>query len=122
MNISSVYRLALPLGLLMLVLCSTGLAIKCYSCKDWTGQGCRTVETCPREDGCMKITEKNHQLSLYQCRNAETCKSKILKEELGLSNIQLTCCTYDLCNKGLADLPIAGLILSLSTALLALFL
>ncbi|KAM9301857.1 CD59 glycoprotein-like [Gastrophryne carolinensis] len=121
MNISSVYRLALPLGLLMLVLCSTGFARECYACNDWKEE-CSEIQTCTGgEDGCMKLTELSQKMSRYGCRSSATCSSKILKEEFGLSSVNLKCCTYNLCNKGLAELPGAGLILSLAAVLLLLF-
>nr|DBA17527.1 TPA: hypothetical protein GDO54_002959 [Pyxicephalus adspersus] len=122
MNSSAVYRFALPLGLLLLVFCSTSLALECYQCA-WLEGECTIKQTCdPTMTSCMRVTQIDSGMKYHSCRTYNTCNIKAVKEELQLqSNIKLDCCQYNLCNKGFTGLPASGLILCLSAALLLLF-
>ncbi|XP_068116253.1 CD59 glycoprotein-like [Hyperolius riggenbachi] len=121
MNGAAVSRLALPVGLLFLVLCSTGFALECYQC-GWTQGQCTTKQTCPAaEDTCMAITQTTTKDMLYTCKSYSRCNTDSVKLDYQVSNIRVTCCQNNLCNKGLAGLPATGLILCLAAALLALF-
>lgn len=123
MNGTGAYRLVLPVGLLLLALCSTGLALKCYQCDQWTNQGCMKEQTCDAgQDTCMKANQTDVGLAYYKCVAYNKCTVADVKQEFGLStSLSVSCCQNNLCNKGFTGLPGYGLILFLASALLILF-
>ncbi|KAM5138810.1 CD59 glycoprotein isoform 1-T2 [Mantella aurantiaca] len=122
MNSTAACRLALPLGLLLLVFCSTGLALQCYNCGLTAGK-CTDMQTCASGDNaCMKATQTDLGSSVYACRDYNRCKAQDVISDYQLaSSISVSCCQSNLCNKGITGLPASGLILFLAAALLVLF-
>ncbi|XP_077318788.1 CD59 glycoprotein [Lithobates pipiens] len=120
MNNTSAFRLVLPLGLLLLVLCSSGLALECYKCSQTTG-GCTTKDTCASDkNACIKVTAQGSMT--YGCVAYSRCNPQNVIEDFGTGqNVQFTCCQNSLCNKGFTGVPASGLILFLAAALLMFF-
>ncbi|XP_077143136.1 CD59 glycoprotein-like [Ranitomeya variabilis] len=108
----------LALGLVFLSLCSTGQAIKCFTCSNWSYLKCDTNATCAdSENACMRITLSTGE-SKYSCRIYDKCKSELVSQENGgIKNFEIKCCQKDLCNDGLVASPNTVLLLSLAAAL-----
>lgn len=120
MNSTSAFRLALPLGLLLLVLCSTGLALQCYKCSATAGE-CTATETCTGDkNACIKVTAQG--LSTYGCNAYSRCNIQNVMNDYNVGqNLESSCCQSNLCNKGFTGVPASGLILFLAAALLVFF-
>ncbi|XP_040184042.1 CD59 glycoprotein [Rana temporaria] len=120
MNSTSAFRLALPLGLLLLVLCSSGLALQCYKCGMSPGP-CTTTGTCSgNQDACIRITSQGS--NQYACNAYTRCNVNHVAADYPVgSSVEIACCQKDLCNNGFTGVPASGLILFLAAALLVFF-
>ncbi|CAH2306059.1 Hypothetical predicted protein, partial [Pelobates cultripes] len=113
-------RVMLPLSLVMLVFCSTGLALMCYNCQSYSSEQCEQKMTCPStQNACLKITTDGK--SRFQCWEMNRCDIPSLKNEFQLNKFSSSCCQSDLCNSGRNSLPVTSLVLSLAAAILLIF-
>ncbi|XP_056383668.1 CD59 glycoprotein [Hyla sarda] len=109
---------ALAVVLVLLTVCSTGQALQCYNCAQWSLSKCESTTTCGSStNGCMRITRTDGSTQ-YGCRAYDKCSSEIIGPELNIQNFQLHCCQKDLCNSGYMSHPSAVLLLSLAVVLL----
>nr|ACO06238.1 testicular CD59 [Apodemus sylvaticus] len=87
--------------LLLAVLCSTGVSLKCYHCLDPVSS-CKTNSTCsPNLDSCL-IAVSGRQV-YQQCWKFSDCTAKFILSRLELANVQYRCCQVDMCNKNLEE-------------------
>lgn len=92
--------------LLLAVLCSTGVSLKCYNCLDPVSS-CKTNSTCsPNLDACL-VAVSGKQV-YQQCWRFSDCNAKFILSRLEIANVQYRCCQADLCNKSLEDKPNNG--------------
>ncbi|XP_021506475.1 CD59 glycoprotein [Meriones unguiculatus] len=94
-------RQLIPLLLLLAVLCSTGVSLRCYSCIDPVSS-CKMNTTCSiNMDSCLiAVTGRQHY---HQCWRLRDCNTKFLLDRFQLSNVRYRCCQVDLCNKKLEE-------------------
>lgn len=96
-----VQRRLLFLLLLLAVLCSTGVSLRCYNCLDPVSS-CKMNTTCsPNQDSCL-IAVSGRQV-YQQCWKFSDCNSVTLLNRLELATVQYRCCQVDMCNKKLKD-------------------
>ncbi|XP_069824230.1 CD59 glycoprotein-like [Dendropsophus ebraccatus] len=108
----------LAVALIFLSLCSTGQAIQCYNCKEWSSSKCGSSQACSSsEDACMRITRSDGN-SFYSCRVYSQCSLDIIRQEFGLQNFELKCCQQNLCNSSVMAHSSTVLLLSLAALLL----
>uniref|UniRef100_A0A8C8UNB2 CD59 glycoprotein n=1 Tax=Peromyscus maniculatus bairdii TaxID=230844 RepID=A0A8C8UNB2_PERMB len=94
-----VQRRLLFLLLLLAVLCSTGVSLRCYNCLDPVSS-CKMNTTCsPNQDSCL-IAVSGRQV-YQQCWKFSDCNSVTLLNRLELATVQYRCCQVDMCNKKL---------------------
>ncbi|XP_063802324.1 CD59 glycoprotein [Pseudophryne corroboree] len=119
---NSTGSVALSLALVLLTLCATGHALECYKC-DYTADKCQTKEICgSNQDACMTLSRTAVSVTRYGCRALDRCTPKAVKEDLQISNFEISCCQRNLCNsRSPISLPMTALVLSLATALLLIF-
>ncbi|XP_038186480.1 CD59 glycoprotein isoform X1 [Arvicola amphibius] len=87
--------------LLLAVLCSTGVSLRCYNCLDPVSP-CKTNITCsPNQDSCL-IAVSGRQI-YQQCWKFSDCNSMFILSRLDLANVQYRCCQLDMCNKKLKE-------------------
>lgn len=92
--------------LLLAVLCSTGVSLRCYNCLDPVSS-CKTNSTCsPNLDACL-VAVSGKQV-YHQCWSFSNCNAKFILSRLDVANVQYRCCQADLCNKSLEDKPNNG--------------
>ncbi|XP_059117009.1 CD59 glycoprotein [Peromyscus eremicus] len=94
-------RRLLLLLLLLAVLCSTGVSLRCYNCLDPVSS-CKTNTTCtPNLDACL-IAVSGRQV-YQQCWKFSDCNSMTILNRLELATVQYRCCQVDMCNKNLKE-------------------
>ncbi|XP_044536400.1 CD59 glycoprotein [Gracilinanus agilis] len=90
-------RTCILLGLSVLVMfCSTGDALRCYTCNS-PAQHCIMNSTCRTdEDACLRVaTGVDYR---YLCWKYANCKMEKIGEILGIPHANYHCCQEDLCN------------------------
>uniref|UniRef100_A0A8C8US97 CD59 glycoprotein n=1 Tax=Peromyscus maniculatus bairdii TaxID=230844 RepID=A0A8C8US97_PERMB len=111
-----VQRRLLFLLLLLAVLCSTGVSLRCYNCLDPVSS-CKMNTTCsPNQDSCL-IAVSGRQV-YQQCWKFSDCNSVTLLNRLELATVQYRCCQVDMCNKNNGS-SLSGKTALLGTSVLA---
>ncbi|KAL3045421.1 CD59 glycoprotein-like isoform X2 [Trematomus bernacchii] len=86
---------------LALLLCSAvfsvGSAIRCYSCKDYSGS-CSKQRDCSYDDACLTLSERGG-MTFRQCLKYTDCEYSRLSQMFPqVSSFTFKCCNSDLCN------------------------
>ncbi|XP_053113042.1 CD59 glycoprotein-like [Hemicordylus capensis] len=81
----------------IIVFCSSGNALRCYSCEQ-SPMLCRTNVTCSYEDDvCLQIRFVN--LRTYSCWKTSRCNTNEIANYFHADSFRFLCCYRDLCNK-----------------------
>ncbi|XP_043101216.1 CD59 glycoprotein [Puntigrus tetrazona] len=100
----------------VLALVGLGSAIKCYSCKDYTGT-CSKIRNCYYDDACVSVYERGGD-TYRQCIKYSDCNYNVIGEKFPkLSSFKFSCCTSDLCNTApvsVSSRSVVGILLSLA--------
>ncbi|KAM8939153.1 CD59A glycoprotein-like [Pelodytes ibericus] len=111
------FRPVVYLGLILLGLCSTGLALECFNCQAFSVEKCQTKTTCSSpSDTCLKLTAEGE--SLYRCWQHSRCDIESIKTDFQLNKFSNSCCQKNLCNSAVGTSPAPTLLLSLVAVLL----
>ncbi|XP_044200353.1 CD59 glycoprotein isoform X1 [Thunnus albacares] len=88
------------LGICVVMCCTLiglGSAIRCYSCKDYTGS-CSKQRDCSYDDACLTLTERGG-MTYRQCLKYSDCEYSRLGQMFPqVSSFTFKCCNSDLCN------------------------
>ncbi|XP_008323628.1 CD59 glycoprotein-like [Cynoglossus semilaevis] len=88
------------LGITLMICCSLiglGTAIRCYSCKDYTGS-CSKQRDCSYDDACLSLYERGG-MTYRQCLKYTDCDYNRLSQMFPhVSSFTFKCCNSDLCN------------------------
>ncbi|XP_053305314.1 CD59A glycoprotein-like [Spea bombifrons] len=110
-------RAVICLGLTLLALCSTSLALECYECPQLSTDKCEHKASCVApKNTCLKVTSEGK--SLYQCWESNRCDINSIKTDFRLTKFTSSCCQNNLCNHSAASLPLTYLVLALAAVLL----
>ncbi|KAG8430903.1 hypothetical protein GDO86_019773 [Hymenochirus boettgeri] len=117
------FRVGLVLGLVLLVMCSKGDALKCYQCPEFSNVPCDKSVNCPANtDSCLTLRLFSDSKTLYKCKSSATCDRATIKAEYGgMTNFEFQCCQTNLCNRSLTIVPSVALLLILSAVSLLFF-
>ncbi|KAG8535041.1 hypothetical protein GDO81_029597 [Engystomops pustulosus] len=107
----------LAVGLVILSLCSSALALNCYKC-GFTASKCESQTSCAAgEDACILVKATDGSVA-YGCRAYSRCTIDSVGNDYKLDNLKYQCCQKNLCNGGMAAHPSTYLLLSLAGALI----
>ncbi|KAM9835974.1 CD59 glycoprotein [Aulostomus maculatus] len=99
--------------LLLSTLTTLGVAIRCYSCKDYTSS-CSKQRDCSYDDACLTLTERGG-MTYRQCLKYSDCEYSRLGQMFPqVSSFTFKCCNSDLCNSAssIAASSLIGLLAS----------
>uniref|UniRef100_A0A8C9XS80 MAC-inhibitory protein n=1 Tax=Sander lucioperca TaxID=283035 RepID=A0A8C9XS80_SANLU len=84
-------------GLVLSLLCVSGSAIRCFSCKDYTAS-CSKQRECSYDDACLTLSERGG-MTYRQCLKYSDCEYGRLAQMFPqVSSFTFKCCNSDLCN------------------------
>ncbi|KAA0723457.1 hypothetical protein E1301_Tti003428 [Triplophysa tibetana] len=99
-----------------LALVGLGSAIKCYSCKDYSGT-CSKIGNCYYDDACLSVYERGGDIHRQCIKYSECDHSTIAQKFPKIASFTFSCCASDLCNTGtmsLASHSVVGILVSLA--------
>lgn len=86
---------------ILVVLCSTGFGLQCYSCLDPVSYCNSTSECLTHFDACAIVVAGPR--IYHQCWKFADCSFEGFSKKLGENELQYRCCQKSLCNRDLKE-------------------
>ncbi|XP_069479501.1 CD59 glycoprotein [Ambystoma mexicanum] len=87
----------LAVAAVVLMLCDSGYALKCYNCSNLSDKPCLSNTTCPAsEDACLLVVSGSQKLT--SCFPYNSCNTEGITKKFGVNSFSYYCCQKALCN------------------------